>query len=624
MSIIQLTLLPGLIITRLFRIKGFWENLLFAFGLSPIFNHFLVIFATLGGFYNQIFILVLFSIESLLLIILLWPVLRNPLGKNLHSNSIKSFFDQYLSHNQGFSELKKKNFNGLYIAFFLLSILSLIIYFFLYATKPTQIFTGWDAVISWDKWAVEWFQGMIPTLTWHYPQLIPTNLSIPYQFIGTPDVKYFSKYFANLIELALLLTVFILGIRRHKIGYFIGTAFTAWLMFAFGSRGSGYADTPVAFWGLLAVSCLILAQGNPDKNKLLIFGAVFAAGSAITKQAGLWIAVTYPLLILLSKSENGFKKVKTFLISILIIIIMVAPWYIFKEIQIQRGLEVSEIEYVTSLVLKGRTPLEIFRSAMDLFIATLQNRFIDGTPTLYLLILLVVFSYKDKVWAKITSIITIPFTIGWIFFFSYENRNVDLIIPLLAITAGVGLEKVLEIEVTDVKRILLKVFPENARRRLKNTLNNLLKFLLTMKGWYLLFFIPFIFLLPLKITDSRLLNNSFIKQSTVGEPTLNEKLYSFYRENGFNGKIITEYQYLGFLPDIKEYYEYNRSSDDSFFIEFNDPQVGYALINDHWCSEQVLKFVKHLIDQDKILLIFEEKTDNGHYYFVTTCKGVCD
>jgi hypothetical protein len=40
------------------------------------------------------------------------------------------------------------------------------------------IFTGRDAVVSWNCCAVEWYNNQFPTWTFHYPQLLPCNISI--------------------------------------------------------------------------------------------------------------------------------------------------------------------------------------------------------------------------------------------------------------------------------------------------------------------------------------------------------------------------------------------------------------------------------------------------------------
>ena len=36
-----------------------------------------------------------------------------------------------------------------------------------------SVFTGTDAVFSWNRWAVDWFSGRLPVFSMSYPQLMP-------------------------------------------------------------------------------------------------------------------------------------------------------------------------------------------------------------------------------------------------------------------------------------------------------------------------------------------------------------------------------------------------------------------------------------------------------------------
>jgi len=53
-SLLQLTLLPGLIAIRWLKLSGVATNLFFAFSLSPIINFFFVFFATTLGYWQAV------------------------------------------------------------------------------------------------------------------------------------------------------------------------------------------------------------------------------------------------------------------------------------------------------------------------------------------------------------------------------------------------------------------------------------------------------------------------------------------------------------------------------------------------------------------------------------------
>ena len=128
--------------------------------------------------------------------------------------------------------------------------------------------------------------------------------------------------------------------------------------------------------------------------------------------------------------------------------------------------------------------------------------------------------------------------------------------------------------------------------------------ILSVKIWSFLLLVPLIIVLPHWVSDSRLFKNSLIKQRTIGDTAVNQLLYDYKNEFGLDGKIISSYPYLGFLPELKEYNVYHTTKTSDFFDLFNDPEVGYGLFNDHWWSEQVKEYVMGLVETNKIELIF--------------------
>ena len=165
-----------------------------------------------------------------------------------------------------------------------------------------QIFQQWDAVVSWNRWAVDWAANRLPYATSIYPQLLPTNLSLSYVFMQSSEVWIFAKAFQFLFCLMLLLAMLDLARIEGKFGYVPGVVITYGLLVAllrFRMLSSGYADVPLAFFALASVYVLMLARSTSDRRagaKFLMPGAVLAAGAALTKQTGLYVAAIYPVL----------------------------------------------------------------------------------------------------------------------------------------------------------------------------------------------------------------------------------------------------------------------------------------------------------------------------------------
>ena len=628
LSLFQLTFVPGIILVKAFKIQGFWENLLGAIGLSQLFNFLFVVLATLCKAYTQTTTLILFVIEVILLCVLYFPSRNIKFGKIINLDTIRDYFKEYTSNITTSVEWEKKVLTYLYYFIFFIAAIILIKNFIFYVLHPTQVFTVWDAVGSWNKWATQWYQGIFPINTRHYPQLWTANLSLPYQFIGTTQVPYFSKYFANLIDFFIIAIVFVLGLKKKDIGYFFGVIFVSWLMGVFGSQGNGYADSPVAFWGLITVVFLLLAENHKDENKLILLGAFFASGAALTKQTGMAMVLIYPILILLRKRSQPKKTIRLMVQSIVIMVLTVLPWYLFKEIQIYLGIDISEISSNVGIVTNNHSWIEIIGAAQKLILTTISNPFFSNTVTFILLIFFAVLSIKDDFWKKVCCLVILPFWIGWMLLISYDTRNLVLIIPLLGISAGVGIRNILFLDLTKIKYFFQNEKVRSVLAFTNQILSAILKFFSTWKIWYLLGLIPLLFILPFWISDSRLIKHALIKQRYIGDPYVNQQIYYFKDNYGLDGKILTPYVFLAFLPELDKYTVYSPSSNpDSleFIDKFNDPEVGYVLFDPAWLSDDIHDFIFKLIDENKIKIImeFEPPSQNGYYYFATTCHGVC-
>jgi hypothetical protein len=448
LSIFQLTLLPGLIFVKLLKIRGFWESLLLCIGISPIFNYGFVLLSTSLGIYTRLLTFILFTIEILLAIYLYFPVLNQSFGKIGKNHSASAFFQGLFKNDINQPGQWLFVVNSIYLMVFIIAAGGVLFYIKSFAFPSNSTFVSWDAVVSWDRWAKDLFHNQLPQRAYHYPQLISANWSLTYQFIGEERVKIFIKAFMGLIEVFIPLTIFALGIIKRDIRYFFGTLFTCLLQAKFGSLSSGYVDSTVAYYALLSIVFLILAQDREDKIRCILFGTLFAAGAAITKQAGFWIVITYIFLVFLQHSELIRQKSHHLLEKIIFIdLVTIMPWYIYKQIQIGMGLDRSEIQYVTTLGSQGKTTLQVITASFDHILLYLNNPIVPAIVVLFLLLILLIFSCKDGFWQKIVAIVIFPYLFIWVFFFSYDIRNLNLIIPLVGLVAGIGMQNIFKFSI---------------------------------------------------------------------------------------------------------------------------------------------------------------------------------
>lgn len=91
-----------------------------------------------------------------------------------------------------------------------LAILSLA-YFSVWKYGVPHIFGEGDVSISWNRWSLIWSQGLFPTGSYGYPQLVPTLWAVTYIFTGSNE-HYFAHYIhIVLIIVPIVLTAMVLG-----------------------------------------------------------------------------------------------------------------------------------------------------------------------------------------------------------------------------------------------------------------------------------------------------------------------------------------------------------------------------------------------------------------------------
>ena len=239
---------------------------------------------------------------------------------------------------------------------------------------------------------------------------------------------------------------------RKSIGILMGIV--ALSLIYFGSFSfmlkEGYMEFGMAFFALTPAYCLFLANTSKNAKKIkryLVVGALLACGSAVTKQAGLYWLLLYPLMSYLTvvkyQDFSRGEKIKLLLIYLAIISVIVVPFYVYSRIRILNRLDTSEIEWVTNGIYGGKTnPFLRLYSGVNLLLSVIP--FHKFRPVGFLIISILCFlSLSDKVWRPIFLLVG-PYVFIWARFFSYDIRNCIVLFPYVAIAVGIGLEKVLE------------------------------------------------------------------------------------------------------------------------------------------------------------------------------------
>ena len=170
----------------------------------------------------------------------------------------------------------------------------------------TSPFTVWDAIVSWDKWAVDWARRTVVRdyLFGGYGQLLPIFSSMNYKIAGTFDAILPPQMFVNHAFHALIGALLVLAL--YRISRIFGTPLWIALVTLFGlapfreSIISGNADLLLTF---LATASLLLLVSYLDKN--------WKADASVA-----WVFVPVCSALLLTKPSGALYPVLLFALAV--------------------------------------------------------------------------------------------------------------------------------------------------------------------------------------------------------------------------------------------------------------------------------------------------------------------
>jgi hypothetical protein len=456
-SLLQIMFLPGLLLLLLTGTQGgVVRTTLVSFALSLVVNFYLTAVLVFLGLFTGAMLYLVFAAELLSLLYLTRAELNEPLPALF--NAVRAGYREH-------KKLIAGRHAKVEVALALLSLATLGLFLYNYLSGLGSIFDHGDDVISWNRWAVDWYQGYFPRRTWNYPQLLPANWSLSYVFLQESRLQFFAKSMCPVFSLFLVLALYDLWVRKRDFSYLCAIPVTAALLMGLtgGSMNKGYADVPVAFMAFMSVYVLLVAEDGAAfaNRKSIVIGSICCAGAALTKQAGLYLVGIYPLLCYLLvkgsfRKAGGFVKALKIAAVYLLLFVLTAPWYGYTASKIAAGREDSEIRYVTHDIYLGRS---IWGRLVD-FCAKIKSHtdallgsssFIHLSDFAFIAVLtclagicalLVYFtlqSLHDTLCRYLVALIVVPYFFLWVNYFSYDFRNLTLVFPFLGLVVGNGM-----------------------------------------------------------------------------------------------------------------------------------------------------------------------------------------
>lgn len=489
------------------------------------------------------------------------------------------------------------------------------------ADSAGTIFDAWDAVLSWNRWATGWLAGSYPEWTNGYPQLVPTNWALCYMIQGD-NLQFVPKLCVGLYELGLILAMADIALLLRSTGLMAAAPLLSWLLRNVEiGRFGGDVDLAVTFMAFSAFHLLVRcskAETPESFKRLLLAASLLAAATAATKQAGLFLFVMIvPLAWILLREplrKFGFDmnfRIRAILIHLGLAILIAAPCYICAKYMVMQGRDKYKVKFVIEDIYGGRGYVEraIISSKMFLLRLELGNHDIPGARWTHvkmdqglsgfveffkpyraltacvatLTILLLALGARSGplgLWPLL--LLAAPFTLIWALMYCYDLRNLSSALPFLALSLGLGLERLLS------KAAL-------------------------WRGWLLaaLALIGLTYLATSIFTAENLQKNHETLEMRIGEPRLNAKIYEYHEKNPIKSRIATDYEFVHYLPGMKgslRYQEFSgqtKKEEGLYFEALHDPTVGFMLVP-NYTMPSVKEDIRKRIESGEMERIFHE------------------
>jgi hypothetical protein len=437
---------PGYLLLRLFRIERLLPPLAGPFALSLIVNGIVVEIAVWFGAYTTTAARVAGSIIVSIFVLALFSDRRLSFG---------ALADGVSAARLALSRAVKPAGGQLQIGPLVCCIAASIVVvltLYLFGASFGSILLGYDPVIQWNVWAVDWAADRLPNRIYHYPQLVPILWSIPYVLMGNSAIEFFSSSYKFVFWLLTFETLVFVSWRARD-PFLLLSVPVAFVLFRFGVGGTSLQDSidvPVAFFALLAVATVLRPASGRTQQQVLALALVLAAGAAMTKQVGLYMIGAIPLLHLCWTFEDRrqvapvFNAVPGLVWKASLALMLCAPIYVYAFVTIRNGTNISEFGYLFEGVYENRSRVSRALDALQAAYGWLgPGKTAGGLIAAVVFAAVNLAALSDRRYRWILLAINIPFSCLWAIYFSYDRRNLALTMPLWALTSAVGVRVLL-------------------------------------------------------------------------------------------------------------------------------------------------------------------------------------
>lgn len=425
-----------------------------------------------------------------------------------------------------------------------------------------NVFYAWDAVVSYNEWAIKFADGNYPNGMVR-PYLIPKIWSMIYVFSNNSDVALFAKFttflFPSLILLMCLDEILVYKKIRDLIKLIL------FCLFFYLKKNfilTGYVDIP-----LISMIYSFFYFCRRQKINLAI--------------SAIFISFTIKLSAVFIFTYFLFSK-KKYLIKKIILSLVILFYFIF--------LYQSKLNNFFSSDIFNEMGQNDNFNLLAQFKHSLKMLFDQNL--IYFLILSLFGLFINNFCRLVLIFYILPGWIYWSLLLSYDSRNFLFLFPALIITNSIIIEK-----------ILLKIFP-----RISNFVYTFDKTLLNSKNIKLnskIIFLTIVILTSgtLIIKDTEVIKYDELKKNNmIGNNLMNNKLIELMNTNQLTtNNFVTDFQLIFFVPAFKKYINWNNFLNNNNKKKLNEFE--YYLIYGH--SKKVRKIIDKKIYSKKAVIILD-------------------
>lgn len=440
-GLLQCVLLPGLILSKVFKIRGgLIERFLYLFPLSLVANYLVIFLLAALRIYTRPVLSLLIAFEIFALLFLFRRSFRTPLKEILlkAEKTIKQELQPLTTaFSQPFHNSEEIIQNALWVLSGLGSVSAVLWGIHVWRLNFGTIFSGWDTLFSWNAFAETWATNQIPAFRGSYPQLVAANWSISYVLQGDNPVQFFNTLIPPLFFLWIFLMLFDLGFQKKETGFFFAAIIARYMMKKLMGDQifNGYMDVPAASMVLLSLYAILKGSDRSvkDQQQSLVLGLVFASEAAVTKQSGLIALIVVPIFIhrWLKAAEQQIPQ-KQKIGWIVVCAGIVLPWYFGGLIQWMMNPD-TDARIVDQGIVQFNQRYEwshkfyLIRQSLGKYFYVFGISLI-GLP------------FVPKKYRLPFFLVSWPIVILWAMFFTYDTRNLAVALPPLAILCGLAVD----------------------------------------------------------------------------------------------------------------------------------------------------------------------------------------